>query len=375
MSDRSGKSYRVGVIGFAHMHVNELVDRFIATGRADIVACADTQPRTPSTITFEGSRRANMQRTLAAPGGPRAYEDYREMLRAEKLDIAILCPENARHAEVAEAAAQHGVHMVTEKPMASSLQDALRMKSAAEKAGVALAVNWPITWSPAIRRLKELLNAGAIGDVWELKWRNGDSLGPLAHGSAHPGATVISGQVSDVEKGREWWHQAEAGGGALLDYCCYGACLASWLLPAPPISVQCLKANLMSGFGTAEDNATMLLRFPSAIAILEASWTTFHRGVANGPILYGTKGTIVVDGADILVYRHRGAKAPSVVEKGEPLPQGRATIGEEFLHHLETGDPLHPTLAYPINLAAMAILDAGMKSAEKGAAEPVERAR
>jgi len=375
MSDRSGKSYRVGVIGFAHMHVNELVDRFIAAGRADIVACADTQPRTPSTITVEGSRRANMQRTLAAPGGPRAYEDYREMLRAEKLDIAILCPENARHAEVAEAAAQHRVHMVTEKPMASSLQDALRMKSAAEKAGVALAVNWPITWSPAIRRLKELLNAGAIGDVWELKWRNGDSLGPLAHGSAHPGATVISGQVSDVEKGREWWHQAEAGGGALLDYCCYGACLASWLLPAPPISVQCLKANLMSGFGTAEDNATMLLRFPSAIAILEASWTTFHRGVANGPILYGTKGTIVVDGADILVYRDRGAKAPSVVEKGEPLPQGRATIGEEFLHHLETGDPLHPTLAYPINLAAMAILDAGMKSAEAGAAAPVERVR
>jgi predicted dehydrogenase len=365
----------VGVIGFAHMHVNELVDRFIATGRADIVACADTQPRTPSTITVEGSRRANLHRTLAAPGGPRAYEDYREMLRAEKLDIAILCPENARHAEVAEATAQHGVHIVTEKPMAASLQVALRMKSAAEKAGVALAVNWPITWSPAIRRLKELLDAGAIGDVWELKWRNGDSLGPLAHGSAHPGATVISGQVSDVEKGREWWHQAEAGGGALLDYCCYGACLASWLLPAPPDTVECMKANLMSGFGTADDNAAMLLRFPSAIAILEASWTTFHRGVANGPILYGTKGTIVVDGADILVYRDRGAKAPSVVEKGEPLPQGRATIGEEFLHHLETGDPLHPTLAYPINLAAMAILDAGIKSADKGAAAPVERAR
>ena len=57
MSDRSGKSYRVGVIGFAHMHVNELVDRFIATGRADIVACVDTQPRTPSTITVDGSLR------------------------------------------------------------------------------------------------------------------------------------------------------------------------------------------------------------------------------------------------------------------------------------------------------------------------------
>ncbi len=373
MSDRSGETYRVGVIGFAHMHVNELVDRFVATGRADIVACADTQPRTPSMTTVEGSRRANLKRTLAAPGGPRGYRDYHEMLRAERLDIAILCPENGQHAEVAEAVARHGVHMVTEKPMAARLEDALRMAAAAEKAGVALAVNWPITWQPAMRRVKELLDAGAIGDIWELKWRNGASLGPLAHGSAHPGATVISGQVSDAEKGMEWWHQAEAGGGALLDYCCYGACLASWLLPAPPLSVQCLKANLMSGFGTAEDNAAMLLRFPSAIAILEASWTTFHGGVANGPILYGANGTIVVDGTDILVYRDRGAKAPSFVEKGDPLPQGRATIGEEFLHHLETGDPLHPTLAFPINLAAMAILDAGIRSAEKGAAQPVAR--
>jgi predicted dehydrogenase len=373
VSARSGKTYRVGVIGFAHMHVNELVDRFIATGRADIVACADTQPRTPSMTMVEGSRQANLKRTLAAAGGPRGYRDYQEMLRAEKLDIAILCPENGQHAEVAEAVARQGVHMVTEKPMAARLEDALRMASAAGKARVTLAVNWPITWQPAIRRVKELLDAGTIGDIWELKWRSGASLGPLAHGSTHPGATVISGLVSDAEKGMEWWHQSEAGGGALLDYCCYGACLASWLLHVPPLSVQCLKANLMSGFGNAEDNATMLLRFPSAIAILEASWTTFHGGVANGPIIYGTKGTIVVDGTDILVYRDRGVKAPSFVENGSPLPPGRATIAEEFFHHLETGDPLHPTLAFPINLAAMAILDAGIKSAEKGSAEPVAR--
>ena len=127
----------------------------------------------------------------------------------------------------------------------------------------------------------------------------------------------------------------------------------------------------MHGSGTADDNAAMLLRFPSAIAILEASWTTFHIGVPNGPIIYGTHGTIVVDGADILVYRDRGGTTPSLVEKGDPLPPGRATIGEEFLHHLETGDPLHPTLAVPINLAAVAILDAGMRAAEQGSTEPV----
>jgi glucose-fructose oxidoreductase len=371
MSEKSGKSYRVGVIGFAHMHVNELVDRFVATGRSDIVACADTRPRTPSLTAVEGSRRANLRRTLAAPSGPRPYEDYRQMLAAENLDIAILCPENARHAEVAEAVAAHGVHIVTEKPMASSLEDALRMKAAAEKAGVALAVNWPITWSPAFRRLKGLLDSGIIGDVWELKWRNGDSLGPLAHGGVHPGGTVISGELSAAEKASEWWHQAGEGGGALLDYCCYGACLAAWLLPGAPLSAMGLKSNLMSGFGTADDNAAILLRYPRAMAILEASWTTFHSGVPNGPIFHGTKGTIVVDGPDILIYRERGAKTPSSVERGDPLPLGRATIAEEFMYHLETGEPLHPTLAFPINLAAMAILDAGIKSADNGVAEAV----
>jgi predicted dehydrogenase len=145
------------------------------------------------------------------------------------------------------------------------------------------------------------------------------------------------------------------------------------LLPSPPLSVQCLKANLKRSFGAAEDNAAMLLRFPSAIGVIEASWTTFHSGIPNGPIVYGSNGTIVVDGADVLVFRDRGAKTPSFVEKGDPLPSGRATIAEEFLHRLETGDPLHPTLAFPINLAAMAILDAGIKSAERGAAEPVAR--
>ena len=71
MSRQSRKTYRIGVIGFAHMHVNELIDRFVATGRAEIVACADTVPRTPSTITVEGSRTANLARAHGGPGLPR----------------------------------------------------------------------------------------------------------------------------------------------------------------------------------------------------------------------------------------------------------------------------------------------------------------
>jgi glucose-fructose oxidoreductase len=356
------RRFRVGVVGFAHMHVNELVERLAATGRCDFVAVADTVPATPSLTEVEGSRRANLVRALGAPGGARHLADWRGVV-GEKPDILVFCPEISRHAEVAEAAAAAGIHLLTEKPLAGTLADADRMIAAAGKAGVALVTNWPITWRPAVRRAKDIIDSGEIGAVVQFRWRNMASLGPLAHGSSHPGATTI-GLVSEAEKASEWWHQKSAGGGALLDYCCYGACLAAWMV-GMPVEVRAMATNLMSP-GNAEDNATLLLRFARAVGTIEASWTSFHNGVANGPIVMGTHGTLVIDGGDVLVFTERGSAVPSRVEQGEALPVGRANIGEAMLHHIETGAALHPTLDVSLNRQAVAILDAGRRAADGG---------
>ena len=375
-SAKTAKStYRLGVIGFAHMHVNALIAQFIALERVELIACADTIPTVPSLAEVDGSRRANLRRALENAGPTRVYEGYMEMLDTEDLDIVIFCPEISRHAEVAEALAVRGIHMVTEKPMAGSLSDALRMVRAARDADVALMVNWPTTWDPWVLKVKDLIDAGEIGEVWEFKWRNGPSLGPLAVGSTHPGNTVISGALSDTEKSAEWWHQADAGGGALLDYCSYGACLSSWYLGEDALAVQGFKANLLSPFGSADDNAAMLVRFPRAVAILEGTWTTFHAGVPTGPIVYGTEGTIVVDRAKALVYKEQGDPNPTRAHAGDPLPVAGATIAEVFIRHLETGEPPHPTLDIPLNLASVAILDAGIRSAASGKVEPVDNAQ
>lgn len=358
------RRYRVGVVGFAHMHVNELVERVAATGRCDFVGVADTVPATPTLTEVEGSRRANLQRALGASGGPRHFQDWRGLLE-EKLDVLIFCPEISAHAEVAEAFAARGVHLLTEKPLAGSVADADRMVAAARKAGVALVTNWPITWRPAVRAVKSIVDSGEIGEVVQFRWRNMASLGPLAHGSSHPGSTTI-GLVSEAEKASEWWHQKAAGGGALLDYCCYGACLAAWIVGMPQ-EVRAMAVNLMSP-GDAEDNATLLLRFGRAVGTIEASWTSFHNGVPNGPIVMGTHGTLVVDGPNVLVFKERGAAVPTRIDQGVPLPEGRATIGEEMLHHIETGAALHPTLDIALNRQAVAILDAGRRAADSGAA-------
>lgn len=365
------KTYRLGVIGFAHMHINELVRRFNELPNVEWVACADTVPAVPEKRETRSTRGWNMKHALNDIGIPKAYDDYQEMLEKENFDIILFCPENARHGEVAEAIAAKGAHMVTEKPMAARLDEARRMVKAANAAGVELMVNWPSTWNPATRTAKKLVDSGAIGDLLEVKWRGG-SMGPLTHGSSHPGTEGGTGMLTDDEKGATWWHQAATGGGALLDYCCYGACLSRYYIGEPAIAAWGMKANLNSPYGDADDNAVIAVRFPKAMALLEATWSTVDHGIPTGPILYGNKGTIVISGRDELrLIQEKGQPAQSV--PSEPLPAGRTTLAEEFIHHLETGEPLHETLGPRFNLDAQAILDAGIRSAETGQAQEVQK--
>lgn len=356
------KKYRVGVIGFAHMHVNTLIDEFSATGQVEWVACCDLPPAVPSLSREPGTRWANLKRAVDFTGIPKVYEDYREMLTEEAFDIIIVCCENARHAEVVTAAAAAGANIVVEKPMATSYEEALAMARAAQHHGVALAVNWPSTWRANARMVQKLVSQGEVGDVWKFKYMNIKSLGPLEHGQ----------KVSPYEKSQEWWHQAAQGGGAYFDYCSYGANLSRWYLGRPAVSVDGLKANFLSHYGDADDNGVLLVRFPDAVAILEGSWTTWNQGFPNGPIVYGSKGILVCSSWDNTVYIYDNrSDTPRTFDSGS-LPEDRNTIAKEFMHHLETGEPLHPTLDLPVNLDAMAILDAGLRAAQSGKAELVK---
>lgn len=370
--------FRIGVIGFAHMHVNHLVERFAVHTQADLAACADTAPLVPELRTAHYTRGWNLRHALEDLGVPRAFDDYKEMLDQEELDIVICCSENAQHPAVVEACAQKGVHVLIEKPMASSLQDGLSMARSARAAGIELIVNWPTTWQPASHKAKALVESGAIGQVLTVKFRGGH-LGPLGAGVSHPGGDEdgqeLPRKLTGVERGATWWHQSCAGGGVMLDYCCYGSLVARWLVDEPASAVMGMRANLNSKWGDAEDNAAMIVRFPQAMALCEASWTTLDHGVSPGPIVYGTEGTLVVD-------KEAPGQAPQVrIERGggrteyhecQPLPSDRSDIAQEFIHRLQTGDPLHQTLDLDFNLEVMAILDAGVRSAESGRIELVD---
>ena len=97
-------------------------------------------------------------------------------------------------------------------------------------------------------------------------------MGPFSYGQV----------MTDRQLGKEWWHQEAAGGGSMLDYCCYGTILSNWYLGEKPLGVYGLKANFNHRFGDAEDYASLMVRYPEAVSILEKVKDTFEYPVYWG---------------------------------------------------------------------------------------------
>jgi predicted dehydrogenase len=366
--------YRTGIIGFGHMHINNVAARYSAHPQVEWVACADTQPLCPELRVAPYTRQWNRRHVIEQFGIPKDYASYREMLAQEKLDVVIVTCENAQHAEVIEACAAAGIHVCVEKPMSTSLAAAVGMDRACRAAGVRMAVNWPTSFLPQVRKAQELIVAGAIGRVLEVRCRIGHT-GPLGTSARHEGVSETAAPMTGAERAATWWHQVAAGGGAMLDFCCYGAKFARWYIGEPAAAAVGLQANVDSTWGEAEDNGAILIRFPQAVAVTQGSWTTLHEGGVVGPVIYGTTGTMIVDLADekAAVRIERIAGQSAEIHEADSLPEGRTNIAEEFLHHLETDEPLHATLTPEFNLEVMAILDAGLRSTSSGHWETVDK--
>src|SRR5579859_102555 len=363
-------TYRVAVIGLAHMHVNELMRRFAELPNVEMVAIADTG--VPELNRASPSTRAH---TLAVAqsevGIPRTYTDYRVLLEHERPDIVLLCPELSSTAEIGAEVASSGAHIVTEKPMTASLAEAETLMRAVRTAGVELMVNWPTAWSGAMRRMQQLVEVGEVGTLLQVHTRMG-SAGPFATGAAHPGVRAAVTPLTDAEKAATWWYDASLGGGAYLDYCCYGAALACWLFGLPPELALGVRVNLASPFGTADDNGILILHFDGGLAMAEGTWSSVDAGGLHGPVVYGSAATLSLDGPAASA-RVRVSAPGQPVRFAAPLdlPANRATLAREFLHHLESAEPLHPLLDADFNLQVMAALDAGIRAADSGQRQPV----
>lgn len=251
------------------------------------------------------------RRSAAAAAIPEArrYASLGELLSAERgLDFADIATPPHLHAEQALACLNAGLHALCEKPLALNARDLAVLRAAADRRDRALACvhNWK--HAPLLRRLRAALDETPVGELRHAEWHVLRT---------KPAAAAPEGP------GRKNWRRDKrlSGGGILVDHGWHGVYLLSWLLGGSPRRVTgALKFPAGGTDGGAEEEATVLLEFPAASALLHLSWTAPRRG--HWGMLYGRAGQIEIHDDRFIVAR--GTDAPQSFVFPEPLSGGSA---------------------------------------------------
>jgi predicted dehydrogenase len=326
---------RVGVLGLSHDHVWGTLKELGESEDGELVAAADPHPE--------------LQEQVRSYGCQHVFADYGELLDSVKLDAVYIYTDNRQSAELAVQAAARGLHIMVEKPMAATFASADRMRGAARAAGVQLMVNWPIAWRPNIQYALKLIDEGRIGEVFQVNYR-----------SAHAGPR----ELGCSPYFSEWLYDPQRnGGGALMDYCCYGAALACRLLGLPS-RVTAVSGRLRKADLPAEDNAVLIMQHARAISTSTASWTQIGHMSSYIPMIYGSEGTLILQHGETWLADH--AHEDGVKLDLPPPAAGERTSAELFLSHIRSGEPITGLCGADVGLMAQEVLEAGLLSAAEG---------
>jgi predicted dehydrogenase len=319
---------KVGVAGLTHGHVWGLIDAWSKVEGATLTAVADATPLLD---------RAKERFT-------HSYTDWREMLEKEKLDVLVVTSDNVESAEIAVHALRRGIPTMVEKAMAANGFDAARMLATMHECQTPLMINWPIAWEPWLWEMHRQMEAGAIGKIFHLRFRIG-----------HQGPKEIGCD--------EWfvgwlYDETKNGGGAISDFCSYGAALSRWVLGMPE-TVYCVRGNFTKDYPVPDDHAVILLKYPHGSAFLEGTWATYGVDDGPNPVVHGKGGTLWV-------------KNGALIDSGKVLdvpPLPISNPADYFLDCIRTGKTPEGMLNPEISADACKILDAAIRSSKSGCAE------
>ena len=258
---------RLGIAGLTHSHVHGILGRKGADVRIVGIAEANRE------LAERYATRYGLDPALL-------FGSVEEMLERAKPEAVAAFGPTTDHRKVVEACAPRGVHVMVEKPLAFELDEALAMQALVEKHGIHLLTNFETTWYPSVHAARSLVREGAVGEIRKVLVSDG-----------HRGPKEIGVDPEFLE----WLTDpVRNGGGALTDFGCYGANLTTWLMEGEtPLTVTAVTQQMKPAvYPRVDDEATILLTYPRAQAILQASW--------NWPVgrkdmeIYGERGYVLV---------------------------------------------------------------------------------
>lgn len=333
---------KIGVVGLTHTHVHWILGR---EDRGDI-----------QIVGIVESNRDLAEQYSKQHGFPMSivFNTIEEMITTTQPKAVAAFGTIYEHLKVVEVCAPLGIHVMVEKPLAVSLDHAKKMEEIAKKYSIHLLTNYETTWYPSNHKAYELLKSGTVGDLRKVVIRDG-----------HRGPKKIGVNSEFLE----WLiDPVQNGGGAIMDFGCYGANLMTWLQNGQrPNSVTAVtQQKQKENNPKVDDDATIILTYDNADAVIQASW--------NWPIgrkdmeIYGLDGALYVDNRNHLRVRiaegYDGYEEESydLRERESPLDDPFALFAAVIKNEI-TLNPYDPS-SLKNNMIVMEILEAARESAK-----------
>ena len=339
---------RIGIAGLSHSHVFGVLNN-IPNDSYQIVGIAESNRE----LAERYAKQYGFDQSIV-------FDTLDEMLERTKPQGVLAFNSIFNHQAVVEACAPRGVHVMVEKPLAVNSEHAKRMAELAKKYNILLLTNYETTWYPTNHKAyQRTVNENAVGELRKIIVCDG-----------HKGPKEIN-----VNKEFLDWltDPVQNGGGAVVDFGCYGANLATWLMKnQPPVAVSATLQQIKPDvYPKVDDEATIVLTYPKTQVIIQASW--------NWPIgrkdmeIYGATGYVKIPNATDLVSRLSEREQ----EKWEKLPLEQDIWKAPFLYFADAirgKIAVVPTDLSSLenNLVVVKILDAARESAKTGKVVPLQ---
>ena len=337
------KPIRLAVAGMTHGHISFILGR-PDKGDFQLVGVFETNRELAQKLSVRYKFPADL-----------IYPDLAQMLDAVKPKAVVAFGSIYDHLAVVEACAPRGIHVMVEKPLAVNMQHAQRMAELAKKNNIHLLTDYETSWYPTTAQSFKLVhNDNFVGTLRKVVIHDGHQ-GPKEIGCDKVFLDWLTDPVLN-------------GGGAIVDFGCYGANLMTALTKGEkPVSVTAVTRQFKPEiYPKVDDDATIIVTYPESQCIIQASWNwPFSRKDME---IYGSSGSIVT--VDKTLMRVRGKGMPA--EKQEQVTAADVAVYEDPFTYFS--DVLKGKISVPgygvysleNNVQVVQILDAARESAKTG---------
>ena len=270
---------RLAIVGVSHGHASFILGR---KNKGDFNIVGIYEPDRDLALRY--SKQYNFSPDLI-------FSDLNKMLDSVKPEAAVAFGSIFEHMSMVEACAPRGINMMVEKPLATNIEHARRMQALVQKYHVCLLTDFETSWYPTTAKSFQLVSdSNYVGNIRKVVIHDGHQ-GPKEIGVNEEFLNWLTDPLLN-------------GGGALIDFGCYGANLMTYLLQGQePVSVTAVTRHFKPEiYPKVDDEATIIVSYPSAQCIIEASWNwPFGRKDME---IYGELGYIVTENNNSMRLRH-----------------------------------------------------------------------